>query len=255
MPTYHVLNGDCLADQLKETAIDQDFIICRECLIDGTLESNNLTEFWDKRMVFFAKNYDVSANEYQEKTILEFEKLKAIPAGSELCLWFEDDLFCQANMWFVISLLSHYPTLKLSRVFPPKVKGQAHWKGFGLANAIKLQEVFDQRIEFEETDIQLGLSLWKAYCNKDFEQLKMLSSQETMVFHLLEEVCQAHMDRFPTDGSLGRPEVTLAKIMNASEMSFAEVFKEFSKQEGIYGFGDLQLKGLFNGLLARSRKA
>ena len=42
----------------------------------------------------------------KNKLVSEFEKIQNIEEGVDINLWFEDDLFCQVNFWFVISLLS-----------------------------------------------------------------------------------------------------------------------------------------------------
>jgi hypothetical protein len=58
---------------------------------------------------------------------------------------------------------------------------------------------------------------------------------------------KAHTDRIPTEGNLGRPSQSLIQIMKELETDeFEPVFKEFSKRESIYGFGDLQVKRLFD---------
>src|SRR5688572_29409796 len=118
MPLYHILNGDCLAEQLSQTKINQDFIVCRECLMDGNLRSDNIADFWKIRSAYISDAYQVSGKDYFKKTVSEFEKIINLPDHSEVCLWFENDLFCQVNMWFVISLLSQKPTLKIYRIFP-----------------------------------------------------------------------------------------------------------------------------------------
>jgi len=46
---------------------------------------------------------------------------------------------------------------------------------------------------------------------------------------------------------LGRPSQSLIRIINElNTVEFEPIFREFSKREDIYGFGDLQVKRLFN---------
>lgn len=243
---YHVLNGDCLAEQLRETPLNQDFIICRECLIDGALKADNISDFWKLRAEFIASGYQVSTQDYFIKTVAEFEKLNAIPDDSEVCLWFENDLFCQANMWFVLAFLSKKPTLKLFRIFPIIENYVEDWKGFGNNNVNDLGKAYSEKVFLEPQDIELGQNLWNAYQNSDFTKLQELSKQKSDCFAYLEEVCQAHIDRFPVDKSLGRPEKIVKEIIKIKSSNFQEVFKEFSAREGIYGFGDLQLKSIYD---------
>jgi len=244
--TYHILNGDCLAEQLKNTSIKQNLIICRECLIDGEVKAKSLSEFWIVRAQFMEQFYDVSFQEYEEKSIQEIEKITAIPDNAEVCLWFENDLFCQVNMWFVLSLLAENTSLQIYRVFPQILDPYEQWKGFGMSDASMLEDAYSAKVVFTPQDITLGTELWKAFQDNKFDVLLKLSKTHSHCFQYLEEVCKAHMERFLADGSLGRPERVLKEIMETKSRHFPEVFAEFSIQEGIYGFGDLQLKALYD---------
>lgn len=246
MKTYHVLNGDCLAQQLVKTTINQDFIICRECLIDGDLKANNIDDFWKLRAKFIASDYQTTTEEYFYKTVTEFEKLNQLPQHSEICLWFENDLFCQANMWFVFSLLSNQPKLNVYRVFPIIQNPKDIWKGFGNANSEDLEKAYQSKVKFTPQDLLLGKNLWVAYQNSDFESLIKLSKTPSQCFQYLEEVCEAHVERFPIGNSLPRPDSVVKEILNNQSTNFEDVFIEFNKREGIYGFGDSQIKSIYD---------
>lgn len=246
MTTYHVLNGDCLADQLRQTGINQNFIVCRECLVEGEVDAGSIAEFWVKRAKFIAGTYHASTEEYFSRTVSEFEKLETLPDGSEVCLWFENDLFCQVNMWFVLSILSNQPSLNIYRVFPV-IENQANtWKGFGMSSAEQLVQAFAAKVPFRDEDIALGKKLWEAYQKSDFKKLKELSKETSDCFEFLEEVGQAHLDRFPLDGSLGRPERMVKQIVDTVSKDFQTVVSVFSDLEGVYGFGDLQIKSIYD---------
>jgi len=245
MTTYHILNGDCLADQLRQTKINHDFIVCRECFIDGNLYADNITDFWTIRAEFIADTYKVSTEEYFIKTVSEFEKLKNLPDNSEVCLWFENDLFCQTNMWFVISILANYPKLKVFRVLPIIENIADTWKGFGISNVEKLEQSYSSKIQFTVDDITSAKNLWSAYQNDELDKLSKLAKSQSNCFEYLEEVCQAHIDRFPIDKSLGRPEKLIKEIIETKSKEFQIVCSEFAAREGIYGFGDLQIKNIY----------
>lgn len=249
MAIFHVLNGDCLAEQLRETKINQDFIVCRECLIEGDVYANNLTEFWTIRAKFIGESHNASIEQYFDTTVKELDKLTSLPENSEVCLWFENDLFCQTNMWFVMTLLSKKANLQLYRVFPIIANKAETWKGFGHATPKKLEEAYVSKIPFKPQDFELGFNLWSAYQKGDLGQLKELSKKQSNCFDYLEEVCQAHIDRFPLDNSLGRPEKTVKEILETKSQEFQEVFAAFSNKEGIYGFGDLQIKSIYDRLI------
>jgi len=249
MATFHILNGDCLADQLRQTKINQNFIICRECLIEGNVYSDNIDDFWKIRAHFIADTYYTSTEEYFFKVVSEFEKIKNLPNNSEVCLWFENDLFCQTNMWFVISILANYPKLKIFRVFPIIENKADIWKGFGTANTKKLELEYDSKSQFKVDDIKLGIDLWEAYRKNDFIKLSQLAKSKSNCFQYLEEICQANMDRFPLDNSLSRPEKVIKQILKTKSKEFNIVFLEFVDKEGIYGFGNLQIKNLYDKMI------
>lgn len=69
---YHILNGDSLKHQLPE-AIQGEFIIARECLVDGNVEGNNLTELIHTRATFISLNYEgYNEQNYYEKQFPSF---------------------------------------------------------------------------------------------------------------------------------------------------------------------------------------
>lgn len=244
MAIYYVLNGDCLAEQLRKTTINQDFIVCRECLIDGIVKADNLDDFWKIRAKFIVDSYDASMDDYFERTVKEFEKLSNLPENSEVCFWFENDLFCQVNMWFVLSMLPKQADFKVFRVLPILENGDI-WKGFGNATPAKLEKAYSSKIQFEQKDIDLGIHLWEAYRKNNFEQLTELSTTRSNCFEYLEEVCQAQIDRFPKNKSLGKPEQLVKDILKSKSIEFQEVFREFSERAGIYGLSDLQVKSIY----------
>jgi len=246
MTAYHILNGDCLAEQLRETTINQNYIICRECFIEGEVNNLNLADFWKIRAEFIAKTYKISIDEYFNTSLKEFEKINDLPENAEVCLWFENDLFCQSNMWFVISMLAHKPTINLYRVFPIIEKETNFWKGFGVSNTEMLEKAYQSKIRFTSKDISLGENLWRAYQKADFNRLKVLSKTKSNCFQYLPEVCQAHIDRFSSGDASGRPERVIKEIIDTEPTDFQAVFSKFSSTEGIYGFGDLQVKKLYD---------
>ena len=229
MTAFHIVNGDCLADQLKQAGIAESPIICRECLIEGDLYALSLDDFWKARSKFISENYHVPAEEYFTNTVSEFEKIICLPEDADVCLWFENDLFCQANLWFIISLLSNRTSLKVWRVFPHIENEGDVLKGFAIADAGELRMACRSRIRLTSEDLELGQNLWKAYKSGDLNKLKALSELPSHGFRYLKEVCQAHSDRFPSGKSLGRPEMAVQEIIESGSTIFETVFKEFSK--------------------------
>ena len=248
--TYHILNGDALIDRFLATGLDGEMVVARECLIEGDLEGDTLPQFWQTRAKYLGGVYNEQQQRYFDDVASQFEKLLAAPDPSEFNLWFGHDLFCQANMWFTLSLLDSLSIKKdVFVVYPSFLEPEHVWKEFGGATTNDLITAYRNRTRFHEEDLKLGTELWTAYKNHDFGYLKNLSTTSSPCFPYLKEVCQAHIDRFPVPGMKGRPERVIEEILQHSSKEFHVVFSEFSKREGIYGFGDSQLKDIYNRVL------
>ena len=105
---YNILNGDSLAYSFQDAKIEGNNVVVRECLIDGDLSGDNLYDFWQSR----ANYIGITETEYNNSVVQEFEKIMNAPYDSEFNLWFEYDLFCQVNMWFIISIINSLPAKK-----------------------------------------------------------------------------------------------------------------------------------------------
>lgn len=248
--TYHILNGDCLKDQFKQTNITGEYIICRECLIDGALSGDTLPEFWATRAKYISETYQETTDGYFKKVVKEFDKIANLPEYAEICLWFENDLFCQVNLWFILSLLNEKSAqFKIFRVFPTIINDADMWRGFGISNSEILEQSCQNRIPFEKNDVVLGHNLWMSFKEQNYQKLTELSRTKSNCFQNLEQVCQAHIERFPSEWKLGRPERVIMEIIETQTDEFRKLFSEFIKREGIYGFGDSQVKIMFDKLM------
>ena len=242
---YNILNGDSLAHSFPDTKIEGDIIVVREGLIDGNLSGDNLHDFWQSR----AEYMGLTEVEYHKNVVKEFEKLMNAPDNSEFNLWFEYDLFCQVNMWFVISIINSLSIKKnVYAVYTSYLvrTSKQFWNGFGPANSSELTICFADRVPLNNTDLQLGQDLWTAYKSGDLAELIRLAENQSSAFPYLQEVIKAHVDRFPKDGTKGRPERVIEDIIKNISTDFHKVFKEFWNRESIYGFGDIQLKHLYD---------
>ena len=242
---YNILNGDSLAYSFPDAKIEGDIIVVREGLMDGNLSGDNLPDLWQSR----AKYMGLTEAEYHNNVAKEFEKIMNTPDDSEFNLWFEYDLFCQVNMWFVISIINSLSIKKKVYAVYTSHLGRTSkhfWNGFGPANSSELTICFAKRIPLNDIDLQLGQDLWTAYKRGNLEELICLANNQSSAFPYLQEVVKAHVDRFPKDGTKGRPEKVIEDITKNVSTDFHKVFKEFWNRESIYGFGDIQLKHLYD---------
>ena len=239
---YHILNGDSLKEQFPKE-IEGEIIVARECFVDGDVSSATLDELFKKRAKFISDVYgNYSIDNYYTDSVSEFEKLQNIPHKAEINLWFEDDLFCQVNFWFTVNLILN--SLKYYNVF--LIRPAIHTQyGFGGLNELDLINAFKQKTQVIELD--KIASLWSSYQKNDTKELLKVAKELEQKYPFILNAVKAHIDRIPSENSPGRPKQILIDIMNDLETSsFGAVFKEFNKRASIYGFGDLQVKRLFD---------
>lgn len=233
---FHITNGDFLAEHLKKDSIEGKTIVCREALVLGNLRADSLEEFWKIRAQSISEDYKFSRESYYEKSVSEFKKILNIPEGSEVNLWFDDDWFCQVNLWFCTSLLSKIKDLKIYRIFP-QTTVENHWKGFANYDYCDLENALECKVLLNENDIDLAVNLWKAYQNNDIDPLKQLSETQSNGFHFLKEVVNAYIHINPEDFIKNQIEKGLT--------DFDSIFKKFQEELGIFGFGDLQVRKIY----------
>jgi len=232
----HVVNGDALAHKFP---VPGTVIVCRECLMEGPVSATIDESFWMQRGAYLAKTFQGEPEFYFSAVKPQFDQLKHLPNGAPVNLWFEHDLFCQVNMWFVIAhLLKNNFESPLFRILPAAANENI-WLGFGRAQKEDLEQCFRERIQFSRADMLLGKNLWHAYAQNDLQALMTLSKESSSCFPYLQEVCAAHIDR-----TKGRLQKRLNQIMEEGHRDFSAIFSEFARTEGIYGFGDLQVKNL-----------
>ena len=237
--TYHVLNGDSLLIQFNETKLQGEVVICREALIDGEFAGNTLEDFWQTRANFLTTSYGATIDEYANNVKSEFEKIINAQENAQFNLWFGYDLFCQTNLWFILSLIAEKKTSnEIFIIYPFHARGNEVWDEFSKATKDELLYCFDNKIQFSKEDLELGKNLWISYKNNDFTTLDKLAEHQSVCFPNLNEVCKANADK-------GRPERVIKDIINSGSSDFVKVFENFIKREPIYGFGDLQLKKIY----------
>ncbi len=242
----HILNGDALKTQLPLDKIDGHLIICRECLIDGNITGDSLMEFWDNRAQFIEQTYGTKAGKYNDLVLPQFQKILELTPNDEVNLWFGDDLFCLMNLCFIVYLLDTIGCR--DQVFLVKAQTE-NWLEFGGMSSDELVTAYKNKQPLIESDFQLLLQTWKAFQQNDLGLLSTLATTATTSFPHFQEVIQAHIDRFPTDDKLGRPQQKLLAIKAQLQTDkFKQIFQQFSEEEGIYGFGDSQVKAMFDEL-------
>lgn len=185
-------------------------------------------------------------SDYQKEVIPELQKIATLPTASQVYCWFEEDLFCQVNLWCCISLISKI-TQNIKLVLP---KSSLEY-GFAGLDEEGLTLACTKAISLTEDQIQILCRLWVLFAtHKAREALVLAQSQhEDLPFLLL--AVQAWVDSIPTSNQMGLPKRFLSELMKDPEIdSFRKAFRAFHHQLPIYGYGDAIVKILWDELKA-----
>ena len=238
---YHITNGDALTERLKTLNIEGDIITMRECLIDGPKEcSEGFETFFKARETFIYKQFGHELS-YEDYVVAQFMKMQEIPEGSQLCFWFEDDLFCQANWWFLL----YYLKDNKSKKYVIR-SGDASPYSFARLSDNELLKVYETREELVEPELT---SLWQLYVTDDRQGIDALPESFLSKYYFIKPAFRAHIDRLPLNKSLGKPKDTIKEIgAEFGFKDFGKLFQEFQRRLPIYGYGDLQVQNMLKEL-------
>lgn len=232
----HVLSGDSLLVPFKGSGIEGEIAVFRECLVDGPTGASGREEFFAQRDRYLSDSKDDGF--YESSVRPEIEKILDSPEGTEINLWFEHELFCQVNLWFLLHNLGGRDSVWF--VFPPPEPFERRFAGWAQLDADGLSERFEKRVSVSEEDRSLGSELWQAFSAGDSERLKKLGNREAEIFFYLDEVADA------AAGIGSRPEELVREIVSEGGEDFPAVFRAFLERMPVYGFGDLQVKSIWD---------
>lgn len=241
---FHILNGDALSTQFP-VDIPGQRIVAREVLSDGVIQGNTPEQFFAGRLSYMQEKYGISKAEYTRLTLTEFNRIRQIPPDAFVFLWFEDDVFCQLNCWFVAALLAYEHHRGPCYLIRP----QEHSRfGFGGLSNESLLELYREKPFL--LDVNKISELWKIIQTGDTLTALTYARDTLQAYPFIAPAVEAYLDSLPSANDLGRPKRSLIQIVQElGTTDLGPVFAEFSKREAIYGYGDLQVKRLLQELV------
>lgn len=249
MSILHITNGGRLTKNLVELDISGEILTWDEMLCEGpTIEIIDSKAFLKQRKAFFSSEYGLEFDD--EKYYADINKLNTPENYTEIVLWFEQDLFCYINLIAVISLLQEKKiTLPLYLVTSGKDNGHAPFKILNELSQTQLLKHYDKKIALTAADIDIAVTLWKTYCGKDHNLLKLYIKKSSS-FLYLSNCLKAHLERFPeTKSGLSVLELNILKIIKDSDIkSKHHLLGYILNYQGFYGFGDIQINRLIEEL-------
>ncbi|SEB37853.1 hypothetical protein SAMN04489761_0287 [Tenacibaculum sp. MAR_2009_124] len=241
----HITNGDSTTQILSNLNFDGEIITWREMLCEGKTTIDVGSEnFWKTRFDFFKSSYKTTKKTFIDYTLKEYRNLCNQKQQNEIVLWFEYDLFCQINMVAVISWLKRYRKgRKISLVCSGTLKNKTGLHALGHLTQVELLNHYKNRVELTLDDIEYADYIWQLYCSDSPLRLETVHNFSPMSpFVYLEEAIKAHLQRFPSiKNGLNKLENQILDIANKQQLENQnQLIGEILKNQGFYGFGDLQ---------------
>src|SRR5262245_39054746 len=165
MPILHIHNGDSSAGTAREL-IPGEHIAWREVLVAGPTPANLSGDEWRKlRAAYLSNTYELAREKCERDLRAQEQKLSRYAEYEETVLWFEHDLFCQANLIYLLNWFARQRSIEtqLSMVCIGEFPGIKNFRGLGELNADQLASLFPQRRPIAAEQLDLGSRAWAAY--------------------------------------------------------------------------------------------
>jgi hypothetical protein len=246
----HVLNGDATATVFATAGLPGDTLVWRDIVVegpvaDGASNRRSLAE----RAAYLAGVLGIDADAYVRGVESQTARLAAAPAGEEIVLWFEQDLFCAVTLWFLLDWLTrHLPATPLSLVYPPL---DEEVRGLGAMPAARLTGLFANRQAVGEQTRARGRLAWSAYASPDPLASAPLVERESAALPFVQEAFRCHLGRFPSVANgLNELQAAVLAALSRGRRRFGELFQEVTARPHLrrHGMGDLQFAACLRGL-------
>lgn len=249
----HILNGEGTWYSFRDAGIPGTSLIWHEALCQGPAAFHpTLEEFLAIRIPFLTDQFEAEPEPHFSRFKDEWNKWEDLSPYSELVLWFEYDLFCQANLLFLCHYLHHHsaPDLKISLVSPADHPEVPHFRGMGQLQPYQLARLFPERITLRRTDLEFADQVWRAWSNQDLKEVLKLSQTAPTNWPHLQKAVLAMLEELPgLDDALSATETLILSFLEGGPKSPGELFQHFLTNRDILGYGDLQFFQVVEGLI------
>lgn len=240
----HIHNGDSSANIAKASSLPGEHFAWRESLITGPTPAQVSGDEWRSvRARHLSEAYGIDFQECERGLRDQEKKLSSFEGHEEVVLWFEQDLFCQINLLYLLNWLAQQDTgkTKLCLICIGEFPGKENFRGLGELNAEQMASLFPARQQVTSAQLKLAELAWAAYCSADPTDVEKVVESETSVLPFLRQALKAHLRRFPsTKNGLGSIENRGLKLIHSGTISFIDLFRRFGDAEPEYGLGDAQ---------------
>lgn len=241
----HILNGSSTESTLRRSSITGEFFSFRDALVDGPAPLELDEASWrETRAAHLSQSYGVPREKCERDLLEQAQTLTAFVNHEEVVLWFEQDLFCQLNLLYLLNWFSQdeRQATKLSLINPGSFAGRPNFRGLGELTPEELASLFPTRQPVSPVQLELARNAWTAFTSSDPTSIEELLRSDTAAFPFLAIALRAQLRRFPSvRNGLGEIENTGLKLVAEGRAKFEELYLEFVNTNRVFGFGDAQI--------------
>ncbi len=235
MKNTHVLNGDSLLLKFP-SSIPGDRIIFREALVDGPVDFESFEEMIQIRRKYLSSTYPGTMEQpYQPYVSDQLKKIMCCSDTDRVFCWFEEDLFCQVNLWYTLYLLRDHE----GDIFLVIPENRIQF-GFSGMSQEELENIYRNPKILNSNEKLILRKIWHLFQKNKASEAKALATTVQKELPFLIPAIDAWKESIPKGDYPGRPKAELKAIsLELKTNEFKYIFKEFQRRLPIYGFGDL----------------
>ena len=214
----HVLNGDSTYQSLRPLQLEGRALVWRDATLQGPVPNGLASDAdWRERGRWLAAHAGIMEREFVEGALTFRRDLASAKQTEEVVLWFEEDLFCQLPLCY---LLTQMPAGAKWSVICPEDK-------LGPSPPDVLARRFDERRAADAPLVELARRAWRAYASADPREVLPLATTSDARWPLLARGLRLHLARFPAprDGLSAMQRAMLADLASeGGESAFRDHF-------------------------------
>jgi Domain of unknown function (DUF1835) len=244
----HLVAGESALGTLRETSVPGDKFSIDDILMEGPIvDGLRSRSSWEYRAEFLQRDFSIEKSWYlagrDECDRILDESLQ----HDEIVLWFEFDLFCQANLLYYLNWYASRDLGKarLSLICPEAFPGRPRFRGLGELHAEESESLFPTRAEVTADQKRIAQLAWQSYANDDPRAIEKFLQSDSSVLPRVAPAFRAHLERFPSTtnglGSLGQKTL---EILNEQPVPFPRLFVRVSNTPEVFrhGMGDMSFQ-------------
>ncbi|GGD58655.1 sigma-70 family RNA polymerase sigma factor [Paenibacillus nasutitermitis] len=240
----HIVNGDSVAEKLRQGIVQGDILVWREVYPHGPIfvdpsewSNRSIRAQYLEQSLGIPRSVFIQGSEMQDKALAEFHKY------DEIVLWFEHDLFDQTILCYLLHWFSGQSLgkTKLNLLSIGDYPGIELFRGLGQLSLEQMGTLPGTWKSIGTAELELGSALWLAYSSQNPQQLQQLLTEDTSVLPYAQDAFQCHLSCFPsTSNGLGIVEQSTMELICSGVYSPLQLFERVGNKLHTLGMGDLQ---------------